>query len=764
MRRSLKLSLLCICLALVLCFSTPAAIVYGTAGSDYAIGDIDTNASVNTDDVVALLLYITMPDVFSLPAGVDADFTQDGEVDAEDVVLLLLHVSMPDNFPLPGEPAKPSVSNTYTKTPEIGKAYKFRIDQKQVNKILYLNGEMDGYYYASTENVEDAVDVYFEAAGEDYRVYFVKGGVKYYLEIVQSGNYNNVVFTANPTKTLKWNPEIASVTCYVGSSDHYFGSYRSYTTFSASKISFVTGSNASDMDVSSFVAHFYEVGVQTPELPTEPPEPTEPAPTEPTEPGTPCNHTDAGNDGCCDRCGGNVLAIVDFYSINDLHGKYANADTHPGVDELSTYLENARQKDDHAIFVSAGDMWQGSYESNLTEGLLATDWMNRMGFAGMTIGNHEFDWGEAPIAANAEFAQFPLLAINIYDSGTNQQVEYCESSTMVDLGQLQVGIIGAIGDCYSSISPDKVKNVYFKTGAELTNLVKNESDKLREQGADVIVYLLHDGYGSSKSQEGASISSSQMKDFYDVSLSNGYVDLVFEGHTHQAYALVDQYGVYHLQSGGDNQNGISHAELAVNLANGKISTRIGELVEHSEYTYLNPHPVVEQLMEKYQEQIAQGTVVLGTNRTDRNSDTVLQLVADLYYEKGVELWGDQYDIVLGGGYLSMRAPYYLEKGDVTYAKLYSILPFDNELVLCSIKGSDLKRRFFETSNDSYYIGYGAYGESVRNNINSNATYYIVVDSYSASYAPNKLTEITRLNEKVYARDLLAEYIKAGGLQ
>ncbi|MBO5868756.1 MAG: 5'-nucleotidase C-terminal domain-containing protein, partial [Oscillospiraceae bacterium] len=453
-----------------------------------------------------------------------------------------------------------------------------------------------------------------------------------------------------------------------------------------------------------------------------------------------------------------------FYSINDLHGKLADTDSHPGVDELSTYLENAREKNPYSIFVSPGDIWQGSYESNLTDGLMATDWMNQLGFSAMALGNHEYDWGEEPIYKNAELAEFPLLAINIYDTQTNKQVEYCDSSVIVDLGAVQVGIIGAIGDCYSSIAPEKVENVYFKTGSELTTLVKNESAKLREQGADCIIYLLHDGYGSSKSQEGASISSSQMKGFYDVSLSNGYVDLVFEGHTHQAYCLVDQYGVYHIQHGGDNQNGVSHAALAVDLATGKVSTQIAELVEHNEYTHLEDSPVVAQLMEKYKDLIAKGTEVLGSNRANRGSDAVLQLVADLYYQKGVELWGDDYDIVLGGGYLSLRSPYYLEKGDVTYAMLYSILPFDNELVLCSIKGSDLKKRFFETSNDSYYIGYGAYGESVRNNINSNATYYIIVDSYSASYAPNKLTEIARLNEKVYARDLLAEYIKAGGLQ
>ena len=45
----------------------------------------------------------------------------------------------------------------------------------------------------------------------------------------------------------------------------------------------------------------------------------------------------------------------------------------------------------------------------------------------------------------------------------------------------------------------------------------------------------------------------------------------------------------------------------------------------------------------------------------------------------------------------------------------------------------------------------------------NATYYIVADTYSAYYAPNKLTVVEKYGDGIFARDLLAEYIKQGGL-
>jgi 2',3'-cyclic-nucleotide 2'-phosphodiesterase (5'-nucleotidase family) len=210
-------------------------------------------------------------------------------------------------------------------------------------------------------------------------------------------------------------------------------------------------------------------------------------------------HEDVDQNLLCDQCGQSVVIIVDFYNINDLHGKLADGEGHPGVDELTTFLKKARSNDDYAVLLSTGDMWQGSSESNLTYGNIVVDWMNELQFAAMALGNHEYDWGEAYIQANAELAQFPFLAINVYDRQTNSRVDYCQASVVVDFGSIQVGIIGAMGDCYSSISPEKVRDVYFKTGSELTALVKAECDRLRDQGVDMIVYTIHDGWETTAS-------------------------------------------------------------------------------------------------------------------------------------------------------------------------------------------------------------------------------------------------------------------------
>ena len=124
----------------------------------------------------------------------------------------------------------------------------------------------------------------------------------------------------------------------------------------------------------------------------------------------------------------------------------------------------------------------------------------------------------------------------------------------------------------------------------------------------------------------------------------------------------------------------------------------------------------------------------------------------------IEKWGDEYDIVLAGGFVKTRSPYNVYKGNVTYSDLCSILPFDNCIVLCSIQGKDLKAKFINTDNEDYYISYGDYDLST---IKDNQTYYIVVDQYTSSYGWNNITELEVSGDGIYARDLVADFISKG---
>ena len=133
--------------------------------------------------------------------------------------------------------------------------------------------------------------------------------------------------------------------------------------------------------------------VQKPETPETPDTPS--TPNNPDNPGNPSNpddptvpdapegkpqpadkatdgHTDKNNDGWCDDCRESVIIVFDFYAVNDLHGKFDDAEGIVGVGGLTTYLKTEMAKDDNAILLASGDMWQGSAHSNLTRGNIVT--------------------------------------------------------------------------------------------------------------------------------------------------------------------------------------------------------------------------------------------------------------------------------------------------------------------------------------------------------------------------------------------------------
>ncbi len=482
-------------------------------------------------------------------------------------------------------------------------------------------------------------------------------------------------------------------------------------------------------------------------------------PPNPDHPSDCVSHADTNNDGLCDSCQKSVIEEIELYAINDLHGKILENDSQPGVANLTTYLKQAKQANDNTIIFSSGDMWQGSAESSATYGQMMLDWMDRADFEFMTLGNHEFDWSSSIIKQNANQTSIPFLAINVYERATSERASYAKASHVVDLGEVQVGFIGAIGDCYSSISGDMSTDIYFKTGDELTELVKAESRKLKDEGVDLVIYSIHDGYDDSSSGI-KNITDSQLSTFYDISLSGDYVDIVFEGHTHQNYIYKDSKGVYHLQGGGENR-GLSWAKISYNTANAKY-TVAPSYVRSTVYSKYDKHPVMDELLTQYKSILDNVYRDVGYNSSRRNSTYLCNLNARLYLELGEKTWGSKYDIVLGGGKLSCRSPYNLEAGKVQYSMLYSLFPFNNKIVLCSISGIDLLNRYI--SNESYCVYYSQYGQTVKSNVNYSTTYYIITDTYNSSYTYNNLTVVETYDDTTFARDLLADYISLGGLE
>ena len=463
---------------------------------------------------------------------------------------------------------------------------------------------------------------------------------------------------------------------------------------------------------------------------------------------------------------GSSNVTLDVYGFNDVHGNVMDTTLGVGIAKTTTFMKN-KTEGQNSLLISSGDMWQGSLESNSNRGVLMTKWMQQLNFTSMTIGNHEFDWGTQVIKNNSANYDLPILGINIIDKTTNKRADYVSPSTVVSRGGAKIGIIGAVGNCYSSISYSQVMDVEFILDKEgytrqpLTELIKAESTRLRqEEGCDFIIYSFH----------GDSIRDDT---YYNPELSTGhYVDMVFEGHKHLETHYQDVGGVWHFQSAADNCIDITHAKIELNLQSDSYTVSFNESKDIYHMNTDDKRALAEDagtlaLINEYD--FAPYYVSLGTNTAVRYGNYLRQLCADLYLEKALEKWPTYANqITLGGGYISVRGDGQLPVGEVTYAKLYNLFPFDNDILLMQVNGAVLKGNFINSTNSNYFLAYTSYGGGLRDDqatISDTNQYYVISDTYTFDYLlkwnNNPIKVASYSDEGYYARDCLADYAKAG---
>ncbi|NHX27639.1 multifunctional 2',3'-cyclic-nucleotide 2'-phosphodiesterase/5'-nucleotidase/3'-nucleotidase, partial [Escherichia coli] len=64
-----------------------------------------------------------------------------------------------------------------------------------------------------------------------------------------------------------------------------------------------------------------------------------------------------------------------------------------GTARLVTAIADARTRSNNVILVDGGDQFQGTLFYTYYKGKMAAEFMNKLGYDAMTVGNHEFDDG-----------------------------------------------------------------------------------------------------------------------------------------------------------------------------------------------------------------------------------------------------------------------------------------------------------------------------------------------------------------------------------
>ena len=234
---------------------------------------------------------------------------------------------------------------------------------------------------------------------------------------------------------------------------------------------------------------------------------------------------------------------LSFLGLNDLHGRLRAL---PGFAGYATNLRRVRAADGGAVaLVDAGDMFQGTLESNLTEGASVISAYRVLGMTVATLGNHEFDFGpvgetavgdpQGAIRARIREATFPILSANLVVRGTHDSPnwEKLQRSALINVGGVRVGFVGLL----TRETPSIVNAAWFAglDVDELAPALLREAQALRAAGAEVVIGVAHAGAECKDFSDPSDLSScTPDAEIFEVAraMPQGAVDAIFAGHSH----------------------------------------------------------------------------------------------------------------------------------------------------------------------------------------------------------------------------------------
>lgn len=196
---------------------------------------------------------------------------------------------------------------------------------------------------------------------------------------------------------------------------------------------------------------------------------------------------------------------------NDIHGRIEVDDDLMGFPYIASVVEEYRNDYENVLVLDAGDVIHGRPITDKLDGRSTVEIMNFVGYDAMTIGNHDFNFGQERLLELEDMMEFDLIAANVERDGEKLFNPY----VVKEVGDYTIGIFGmATSDTYSTTHPDNVEGIDFtdmaEAAEEYVNVLRNEYD------VDMVIGLTHVG----------------LEDSTEIANQVDGIDLIVDGHSH----------------------------------------------------------------------------------------------------------------------------------------------------------------------------------------------------------------------------------------
>ncbi|MEW5800274.1 MAG: bifunctional UDP-sugar hydrolase/5'-nucleotidase [Bacteroidota bacterium] len=369
-----------------------------------------------------------------------------------------------------------------------------------------------------------------------------------------------------------------------------------------------------------------------------------------------------------------ILHWNDFHTQNlpyqvKTKSKTTNKDTSfyvGGSATLASYLKKYHDGDNATLLLNAGDDFQGSPISTITQGASQIQLLNLLRPHAMTLGNHEFDYGRTSLTNVLRNADFPILSANLIDQRTN--ASYRKEYIIQQIGSAKVGIIGLMTTELPTLSlPKNVEQLEVRSPSSTVN---NLIPEIKKNGADIIVALTHQGVSED------SLLATQCPD----------LDVIVGGHSHTPLFKPKNVNGILIVQAGSRGRWLGKVDLVIDLQKDTVVQANAELIE-CRTSDVTPDPVVEAKVNELEkladkglnEVIAVAAVDLkrGGN-AESNLGNWITDVMRTYAKTDIAFQNS------GGIRKDLLA------GNITVRDFWEISPFGNTLVTFSIDGKTLR--------------------------------------------------------------------------
>ena len=347
-----------------------------------------------------------------------------------------------------------------------------------------------------------------------------------------------------------------------------------------------------------------------------------------------------------------------------------------GTARLVTAIADARARTNNSILVDGGDQFQGTLFYTYYKGAAAAEFMNQLGYDGMTVGNHEFDDGPEVLKGFMDSVQFPVLMSNADVSAEPLLADSLMKSTVIERGGEKIGMIGLTPENTDELaSPGP--NVMF---SDPVAAVQAEVDKLTEMGVNKIIVLSHSGYNVD----------------LDVAANTTGVDVIVGGHTNTLLGDDENAAGPYPTMVGDTAIVQAYAygkflgELNVTFDDNGVITEaagapilIDASVSEDEATVARVAELAGPLEEIRQRVVAETAASIeGDRSVCRAMECEMgNLIADAMLDRVADQ-GIQIGFQNSGG---IRAS--IDAGEVTMGEVLTVLPFQNTLSTFQVTGA-----------------------------------------------------------------------------